>query len=118
MKRNLVCMVIILGLISVGTSNALDNESTTDADLEKLNVTRTDDTNISRRLLSAVPGVDGRIIAQEPAKAVAGVEGGIVAQEPAPVNPAPKEEEKAACGPTLLIAIALLPLVLKSKFDG
>lgn len=128
MKRNLVYMAAILGfLICTGNSFAEDDERSLDsnisAELEKFNVTRINDSNITRRLLEAVPGVDGRIIRQEPAKAVPGVEGGIVAQdtptatittEP-PTTPPPEPEEKAACGPTTMLALAILPLLLKRK---
>jgi hypothetical protein len=128
MKRILVCMSIFLGLISVGTSFAADNETSTDSNvsevLEKLDIIRTNDSNISRRLLSAVPGVDGRVLRQEPAEVASGADGHVLLQtntttEPpvqaqVPVSQAP-QEEKAACGPTLLIAIAILPLALKRE---
>ena|GEM_PF-6570422 len=117
---------MVLGLIlSTGSAIAQDEDSTDSnisADLEKLNVTRTNDSNITRHLKGAVSGVDGRVISQEPAKVVAGVEGGIVGQEtPAaaittePPITTPEPIEKPACGPTTLLALAILPLMFRRK---
>jgi hypothetical protein len=118
MKINFAALLFILGfLICVGNSFAEDNETSTDSNisesLEKLNITRTNDSNTTRRLLSAVPGVDGRIIGQDVPSVVATTEPPITL--PAATTPPPEPEEKAACGPTLLIALALIPLALKRK---
>jgi len=79
----------------------------------------TNTSGMERRLLGAVPGVDGRIINQEPAGVVAGVEVPETTMSPiktpAPTTPPPEPPQKAACGPTTLLALAVLPLMLKRK---
>jgi hypothetical protein len=127
MKRNFIYTAIILGLISVGTAFAADTDMPADsnvsADLEKLNITRTNNTNFTRRLVSAVPGVEGRIIRQEPAGVVAqDTPSAAITTEPPITLPAvtklpPEPEEKPACGPTLLIALTLIPLALRQRFN-
>ena len=118
MKRNLVYMAAILGfLIFAGNSFDEDDERSLDsnisAELEKFNVTRTNDSTIERRLLEAVPGVDGRIVAQDTPTST-------ITTEPPTTRPAattlpPEPEKKAACGPTALLALAILPILLKRK---
>lgn len=117
-------LLVICLFLSTAIVYAQENdteEPSISEQLEKFNVTRTNNSNFTRRLVGAVPGVEGRIIGQEPAGVVAGVEGGIVAQdtpsatittEP-PTNPPPEPGEKAACGPTALLAFALIPPILK-----
>ncbi len=108
--------------MSVGTSFAEESDTSTEsnisADLERLNITRTNNSNFTRRLVSAVPGVDGRIlrgptIAQDTPSAAITTEP--PATTPAATIPVPEPAEKAACGPTLLIGLALLPLALKRE---
>ena len=103
--------------ISCGVAIVQDEDSReigVSEDLEKLNITRTNDSIIERRLSRAVPGIDGRIINPEPPSIVT-TEPPL--QTPAPATPAPSPEEKGVCGPTALAFIALAPLIYKRKYN-
>lgn len=104
MKRNLFILAFVLGLFIL----------TADVFAENLSLLNTsNDSTIERRLTRAVPGVDGRVVGQDTPSAA-------ITTEPPTTTPAattlpPEPVEKAACGPTALLALAILPLLLKRK---
>lgn len=120
MKINFAALLFILGfLLCAGTAfaaseapaAALEQDNETPQELNGTVLRESSD--IVRQPLSAVPGVDGRVIGQDTPSIVATTEPPATA--PTVTTPLPEPKEKAACGPTTLLALAILPLILKRK---